>query len=254
MKTWKTLLALIFLASFGLVACSSQPAVVLPTSTALPPVTPTADWKEMRGNGISIWLPSQYTGGDLGKDAAQISQELQALGSDFADMAKSIKDNQAKYSLFAFDPKADKAANLTYAVAGYTFMPSDQSMEALMNELTTQLPSQYKVVEQKQVQYERYSAGRVIVELTITDTQKIKEAMYIIKDGNSLWQILFAAPSSQFDQRLPTFEQSAQTATFFPVTAQPSSTGGISTQTLLTGGMVLVGAGLLLNQWRKRQR
>ena len=96
-------------------------------------------------------------------------------------------------------------------------VPSTVTVDKYLDIVAKKLPRQYRVLEQGIVPLDHYQAGRLVLDIEIQGVH-LKNVMYAIKNGRTLWTVSYGTGAEEFDQRLPIFEQSART---FNVRAQP---------------------------------
>ena len=196
-------------------APTATPTATLEPTTAPavasgPTATPIPGWKKFEARGIEIWLPGSYEGGDPSQDLDVIVERLRALGPDFAQTAQAIEQNPSAFVLWAFDSHVGDSGLLTSVTVGTERIPSAITIEVYLDMLAKQLPSQFRVVEQGIVPLDYYQAGRALIEFSIKGVNG-KQVMYVIKEGNTIWAVNYTTSADEFDQKLPTFEQSART-------------------------------------------
>lgn len=175
-----------------------------------PTMTPIPGWEKFEGDDVELWLPESFDGGDLSSDLDVIVENLRRLGSDFEDMAEMIEQNPSAFVLWAFDSKVGYSGFLTNVNITKERSLSAVSIETYLDAVINQLPSQFHIVERATFSLETYEAARIIVEFSISGVRG-KEALYLIKDGKTMWGITFATGADEFSQRLPIFEQSILT-------------------------------------------
>jgi hypothetical protein len=81
---------------------------------------------------------------------------------------------------------------------------------AYMKAIGKQMPEQFKVTSQENITLFGEPAGKMLIEATLAN-KAMKEVMYLLKRGNEMYVVTFTAGRSEFDTKLPLFEQSLQT-------------------------------------------
>ena len=196
-----------------------QPTLA-PAPTETPEFTPTEipGWKKFAGSGVELWLPENYAGGDPATDLEAIVGEIRALGADFEEIAAEVEQQlpEAKVSIFAFDKNVGDALTLT--TVQITSEPLDSDVALTMDEyldaVIQNLPSDYRVVERRIEQLDRYEAGRLTVDYKITDEDVSvfrKRLIYAIRAGDAMWVVQFLTERDDFKAHQPAFELSIQT-------------------------------------------
>jgi hypothetical protein len=215
MNTHKRTIALCLLAvSFLILSCSLEGV----TGSADKPKSPTATaipgWEKFSGGGIELWMPESFEGGDLANDLDVILERLRSLGPDYEKLAEIIEQNPSAIVLLVYDTKIGSAGFLTNVNVVKEKVVSTMTLELYLESSAKQMASYgFKVSEQKIIQLDNYEAGRLVVQ---ADALMAKEAMYVIKDKNTMWVITYATGIAEFSARLPTFDQSANTINITP--------------------------------------
>ena len=215
MNTHKRMSTLGILAiSFLILSCSlegvtgSADKAEAPTPTAIP------GWEKFSGGGIELWMPESFEGGDLANDLDVVIGRLRSLGPDYEKLAEIIEQNPSAIVLLVYDTKIGSSGFLTNVNVVKEQVVSAMTLELYLESSSKQMASYgFKVSEQKIIQLDNYQAGRLAIQ---ADALKAKEAIYVIKEKNTMWVITYAAGIAEFSARLPAFEQSANTIYITP--------------------------------------
>lgn len=175
---------------------------------AIAPATQSPGWKKIEGNRATLWLPDSYEGGDVSQNLDAIVAKLKSFGPEFDSVGQQIRQDPAAIDLFAFDAKSGNPGTLT----NVNVIPgaSDLTVEKYINALGQQLPKQFRLVDRQIVTLKGDRVGRMVTEFTLIGKTG-KQLIYIIKDSNTIWTVSFTTSTSEFAQRLQTFEQSIRT-------------------------------------------
>ncbi len=119
-----------------------------------------------------------------------------------------IEQNRSAFIIWAFDSEIGAGDALTNVNLVKERVLSAVNPESYVDAIESQLPSDFSITQRQKVKLDQYEALRLIIEMR---EPSIKEAMYIIKSGNTIWVVTYATGADEFDSRLPTFEQSANT-------------------------------------------
>jgi hypothetical protein len=183
-----------------------------------PTAPPIPGWEKFEGGGVELWLPQSYQGGDLsGKNLEVIVEGIRTLGPDFEKVAQVIERNPSAFAIFAVDSEVGDSGTFTNMNVVGERVPSAVRTSTYLDILAKKLPRQYRVVERGIVQLDHHEAGRLVLEIEIQGMH-IKNVMYAIRSGSTVWALTYGTGAEEFDQRLPVFEQSART---FNARAQP---------------------------------
>jgi len=167
-------------------------------------------WKKFEGRAAQLQLPESYNGGDLSQNLDVVVQKLESLGPYYQPVAQSLKQNPSAFVLWAFDSKVSKSGFLSNVAVATEPVGSTATTDTYLDVLTKQLPSEFRVVERKQVTLDRYQAVQIVTEATMSGVTA-KQVIYTIKQGSNIWIVVFSTPAEEFEQRLPLFQQSINT-------------------------------------------
>jgi len=180
-----------------------------------PTATPIPGWEKFEGEGVELWLPESYDGGDLDEDLDVVVENLRRLGPDFEQMAQIIEQNPTMYVIWAFDSEVGSSGVLSNVALTKERVLSAITMDTYLDAATNQFPAAFEVTERDIVTLGDYEAGRLVIEFEIQGVGG-KELMYAVKDGTTMWAFVYATGADEFDERLPVFEQSALTFAIEP--------------------------------------
>lgn len=204
-----------------LVLCLLLPSLVLgckrpetsqQTSSPFVPTQTTtiAGWKKFEGRGAQLQLPDSYKGGDLNQNLDVVVQKLESLGPYYQQIAQTLKQNPSAFVIWAFDSKVGKSGVLSNVGIATEPVGATVTTDIYLDTLTKQLPTEFRVVERKQVALDRYQAGQIVTEVAISGVTA-KQIIYMIKQGSNMWIVAFSTSAEEFEQRLPAFQQSINT-------------------------------------------
>lgn len=207
----KNFLLVLFLLLPSLVIGCKQPQTSQQTSRPFVGTQTTIPgWKKFEGRGAQLQLPESYNGGDLSQNLDVVVQKLESLGPYYQQVAQSLKQNSSVFALWAFDSKASKSGFLSNAAILTEPVGSTVTTDTYLDVLTKQLPSEFRVVERKQVTLDRYQGVQIVTEATISGVTA-KQIIYTIKQGSNIWAVTFTTSAEEFEERLPSFQQSINT-------------------------------------------
>lgn len=205
MNSKPKIILLVSLAGAILLGCA---ALSKAAPSPQPSLTPIPGWKEFSAPGVSLWLPDSFQGGDLENDLDLITEQLKSRGAEYEAVAKMIEQNRSAFIIWAFDSNLSPGRPLANVNLVKERVLSAVNPENYVDAIQSQLPSDFSITERKKIKLEHYEALRLIIEMR---EPSIKEAMYIIKSGNTMWVVTYATGADEFEARLPIFEQSANT-------------------------------------------
>jgi len=181
-----------------------------PAPPARPTATPIPGWKQVEGEGAALWLPGSFTGGDPAADMEFIISRLEALGPEYDPLAQMIEQNQEAFVMWAFDAQVGPAGFLTNVNVTRESVPAATTVDAYIEAVVKQLPSDFRVVGREMVALDRYQAGQLTLEFTVAGSAG-KQLSYMLKDGRTMWAVTYSTGADEFERRRPIFEQSART-------------------------------------------
>jgi len=207
----KNLLLVLCLLLPSLVIGCKQPQTSQQTSSPFVGTQTTIPgWKKFEGRGAQLQLPESYKGGDLSQNLDVVVQKLESLGPYYQQVAQSLKQNSSVFALWAYDSKATKSGFLSNAAILTEPVGPAVTTDTYLDLLTKQLPSEFRVGERKQVRLDRYQAVQIVTEATISGVTA-KQIIYTIKQGSNMWAVTFTTSAEEFEERLPSFQQSINT-------------------------------------------
>jgi len=204
MKT-RGILALISVVVLILLQACGSPQATLRTTA-----TPITKWKKISADNVEISLPDNYIGGDVATDLDIIVGKLGEFGSKYQSKIDALKENQSLFKIYAFDPVIGDSGYLTSAIIYYLDMGSKTTLDACTEASLNGRPSSWKIINQKDVQLGQYEAKQATLELT-EKSVTASILSYYIEHGNICYIITYVTAKEEFDDRLPVFEQSANT-------------------------------------------
>jgi hypothetical protein len=202
---------LICLLLLSTMAGCGQSAMSESTATIQPTATPIPGWEKYEVDNVEIWLPESFEGGNLNEDIDMIVEKLRSFGPDFEHMAQLIEQNPTMIIVWAFDSEVGDSGIITTVNITTEKVISAMTVNTYLDAVINQLPVQFQVQESGIVSLGDYQeTGRLVVELEVPGAF-IRELMYVVKNGNTMWNITFATGAEEYNNRLPVFEQIALT-------------------------------------------
>jgi hypothetical protein len=177
--------------------------------------TPIPGWQRFEGGGVELWLPESWEGGDLSEDIDLIVEEVRNLGPDFEEYAQLIEENPSMFVLWVFDYEVGESGGLTNVTVCKDKVLSTMTVDKYLDSLSEQLPAPFQVIERGVVTLADQETGRLVIQFGASG-EAVKELMYLIKEGTTMWFITFSTGPEEFAQRLPVFERSARTFAIQP--------------------------------------
>jgi hypothetical protein len=184
----------------------------LPTALERINGEPAHGWKR-----LSLDLPTTYAGGDAsGADLDEVVRTLKGMGGqDYSSLADAIQEARTRFAFWAFDLDSLSSSRFPTGVSisrDAVILDSDVALADMANLMTKSLPPEFDVKESEPIQIGAFQGHRLKIVTRALDVD-VEQAMYLVRNGSTIWKITFATPASQFDTRLITFERSVQTLT-----------------------------------------
>jgi hypothetical protein len=195
-------------------AVISPQAIASPQTTASPqPTDPSAaTLKEIQGDGVALSVPANYEGGNPSTDLDEIAADLKAIDPNYEARIQAIEQNAETIALLAFDTQQSSSGFITNVNVSQQEVPAGITLEQYLQTATQQLSTQYNVLEQNIESQGEYRMGKIIAQPK-TEQVPIKQLFYVVQQGETFWLVTYSTTQSEFDQRLPNFEQSIRTFT-----------------------------------------
>ncbi|MBP0019021.1 MAG: hypothetical protein J7647_15915 [Cyanobacteria bacterium SBLK] len=166
------------------------------------------NFQKLQGNGIYLYLPPGYEGGDPQKDIEEMAVNLEGAGSEYQNLSNALRETKDLVALVAFDTKNSQGGFVTNvnvtsqkALQGTNL---EEFQQAIANEL---VGVGYQVLEQEIQALQTWKVGRIAVEIE-TGKAQITQLVYTIPDRDVFWIVTYSTPTEEFSDRLKDFEDS----------------------------------------------
>ena len=201
-KIFRLLLALVLLTGI-LIGCDGGGNNIAESEP-----TPIAGWQKLEARGIEIQLPESFEGGDPLEDLEFLLEKIRMGGPEYEQTAQMIEMNPSLFVIWAFDSEIGSSGFMTNMTITTETIPSSMSLDTYMDAAEGQFPSTFNLTGRELTTLGEYDAGRLEIEFSVGFVLG-KELLYVIKDGKTVWVVVYATSAEEYDQRLPIFEQSA---------------------------------------------
>ena len=217
-KPWIKILTVIiclFLA-INLGACSKEIPKIIGV--------PLPGWTAIKGEGVALFLPQSFVGGNPGRDLDKITEQLKAIDPNYEQKLLGITRNPTAVALLAFDTQGFNNQNQssTSNIAVPTninitsqTMPKDVTVSSLMDNSSQQITKEYQVSEQKIITINQQEVAKIVA-TTSNSNPKIKQLFYLVPAPvrKKFWVVTYTTFSKDFDRLLPMFSESIKTLQF----------------------------------------
>ncbi|SRR5579883_1462967 len=187
----------------------------------------TQKWQIFKGPGVELSLPESYRGGSPNTTGLQkLIGAIRSLGEDYEQIASMVEQNPSTFLLIAVDPKPSSTGGVTNVVVSAATVPATVTVDAYIDAAVKALPPLIRPVERKTVQVGQNTAGRLVTEASVASdspqSDRLKQLIYVIKQGTTLWTVAYSTGANDYSQRLAMFERSI--SSFKTQSAQPLNT------------------------------
>jgi hypothetical protein len=181
------------------------------TPTPAETATPIPGWRIFEGRSLSLWLPETFIGGDPGQDLDAMLAELRRLGGRFAESADKLQADPGSFQLWVFDSAATVSGAVTNMTVIQEEVPADVTMQQYLDAALDFFPVEMRILQSGTLSLPRYPEAAKLVIETEVEGLALKEVVYLVKHGTTVFVITYATGAQDYDALLPTFEQSMST-------------------------------------------
>ena len=182
-----------------------------------PVVAREPEWARFTAGNAEIWLPESFEGGDLRQDLDVILNLMRNQGPDYAAMADLIEQNPSAFLLWAADTDNIESGVLTNVNIVTESVLSVIDTEAYLDAVEGMLPAGFDTLERARLALPEFEdASRLISYVKLPGAPPMKQAMYVIKDGTTVWTVTFTVHESAFESWLPIFQRSIESFSVSP--------------------------------------
>lgn len=213
-----TVIICLFLA-INLVACGKKVSEITGT--------PRPGWVAIKGEGVALFLPQGFVGGNPGRDLDKITEQLKAIDPSYEQKLLGITQNPTAVALLALDTQGFNDSNnksqgntssspvpININITSQA-MPKNVTVRSLMETSSQQIAKGYQVSEQKIITVKQQEMARIVVTVS-NGNLDIKQLFYLVPSVNrqKAWVVTYTTLSKDFDRLLPMFTESIETLQF----------------------------------------
>jgi hypothetical protein len=229
-KSWLKILTIIICLclAINLVACGKKISEITGT--------PRPGWTAIRGEGVALFLPQGFVGGNPGRDLDKITEQLKAIDPNYEQKLLGITQNPAAVALLAFKyafdtstiepqntkdqsrsgniPAPNNVATINVNITNQS-LPKEASLNRIMESSSQEIAKVYQVSEQKIISIKQQDRARIIATIP-NGNPAIKQVFYLIPnvEQKKLWIVTYTTLGKDFDGLLPMFTESIETLQF----------------------------------------
>ncbi len=198
--------------------------------------TPRPGWVAIKGEGVALFLPQGFVGGNPGRDLDKITEQLKAIDPNYEQKLLGITQNPTAVALLAFKyafdtstiepqntkdwsisgniPAPNNIATINVNITNQS-LPKEASLNSIMESSSQKIAKIYQVSEQKIISIKQQDGARIIA-ATPNSKPAIKQVFYLIPktEQKKLWVVTYTTLSQDFDSFLPMFTESIETLQF----------------------------------------
>jgi hypothetical protein len=170
------------------------------------------NFQKLQGNGVSLYLPPGYEGGDPQKDIEEMAVNLEEAGSEeYKNLRNALRETKDLVALVAFDTQNSQGGFVTNVNVTSQKMPRGTSLEEFQQAIANDLiKAGYQILDQEIQALQQWQAGRILVEIETVNTQ-ITQLVYTLSDRDIFWIVTYSTTTEEFADRLQDFEDSIMT-------------------------------------------
>jgi hypothetical protein len=182
--------------------------------TDTPTAAPTAameGWVKYTVPAVEIWMPGTYAAGDPHKDAAAIVAALKQMGANFnwSVIEQQLKTSSENYVLWGIDSHQGNPAVVTNVAVAYDFPNPGEPLADYATHFVGAISDSFVLIESKNIRHPEYEVQRILLDTKDTQGTPMRIAMYAMRDGNIIWDMICFTAVDEMDARLPSFDQMA---------------------------------------------
>ncbi len=200
-------------------------ATPAPTETPTPTATPIpyesvlpAGWNQLRYLTVELWVPPSFVGGGMFDQRESTLAAIAALGPDFSSVIQSADRYPPTTVLLAVDSNLGRYFVITNLIVFFEPVPFSD-LDAYPNYyLATYYPGGTTtpfMQENRRYAIRDWPARRFIITLR-QGTVEVAETVYLLQDGETIWALSCVTSTAELYERLPVFDQIAQTLRVAP--------------------------------------
>jgi hypothetical protein len=186
------------------------------TVTPRPTITPIPGWKEFKGQGLSIWLPEGYIGGNAQTERDSIVSQIIAAGGPLAKDTSSLEQMFTSQTDFlALDPVITEATGFMLIHILHIDQPKNSAtLDDYMEQVSSYQPSSLRQVGRETKELEGIGQVGRMVFSGVNGNVYQKEIVYVIPGDQRMWMaayVISAVSKEVADTRIALVDQSFQT-------------------------------------------
>jgi hypothetical protein len=190
-----------------------------PTPTPLPIATsaPPGGWVEFQAQGVDLWLPGNFVGGDMLDQRSETIKQVDKLGKYFKNVVVEMRNAPKETLLWMLDKNIDQSIIITLVVVQHYTSTQDKNIDQFVqddlnsNDNGTPVAMFITVNETKKMTLLGYEVRRLTFQQSIAGGHEAIGIIYYIKAGADFWTIKYSLDPSEYVDLLPTVEQSIHT-------------------------------------------
>jgi hypothetical protein len=181
---------------------------------AKPPPGVPSDWKKYSSKGVSIWLPPSYQVAYNPEDVDKLASGIKQPGPLFDALGKLMAMNTAANAISGLQPGPKKTGLVSTCNVITEEIPLGMNEDDLITGGSFESPPGLTVDSRSVVMLGKKNAGELLLEGPAGSSyEQLKDVVYIIVNGNMMYQVTFGSNKDDFDRLQPDFQKSAANTT-----------------------------------------
>jgi hypothetical protein len=179
-------------------------------ATSVPP----GGWVEFKTKGATLWLPSNFIGGDMTVNREESINKVGRLGgARFKNTIKAMKQAPSQIVMWMIDKTVSNNPIIMALVVTHEVGAEGIGIEQYIQNSTMGISTALStsVFETKKITLLGREARRVTYQQQIQAGYQIAGVAYYIQDGSDFWILDYNLDPNEYADMLPMAEQSAHT-------------------------------------------
>lgn len=172
-------------------------------------INPT--FQKLVGDGVSIYLPAGYEGGNPQQEIEAVAKQLEAAGEEHQDLSETLREQKKRLVFTAFDNENDQQGFVTNVNISEQEAIPGTSLAVLLDALLLNLEAQsYTLISNTTPDINGQPAGRLVLNAQVGEVE-LTQLVYVLTGEERFWIVAYVTTADEFEMRSPQFEESIVT-------------------------------------------
>lgn len=186
-----------------------SPKTEMPIAPTDLEINPT--FQKLTGDGVSIYLPAGYEGGNPERDIEAVAKQLEDAGEEHEDLSETLREQKKRLVFTAFDNGNDQQGFVTNVNISEQEAIPGTSISVLLDALLLNLEAQsYTLISNTTPDINGQPAGRLVLNAQVGEVE-LTQLVYVLKGEERFWIVAYVTTADEFEMRSPQFEESIVT-------------------------------------------